>query len=440
MTDQRTIFEIPAENMVKFEAQIAKISRKSVKLIGQKIEPFVFSHEDKQLSDGLTHRVYNVMLTAEIPSLNGWTFVARLDHSSDAEVGTIIRMVPNTGELPTHFRHAKNTTCDHCHVNRFRRDTFVIRNDETQEYKQVGSTCLKDFFNGNDPQKIAKLAELLGYAYECGRGGEQFVGGDLRWIDLEDALSVTASIVRTCGWVSGKTAYENPSMTSTKQRVWEHFNDRHFDVIDADREVAQQAQEWAANLCSKDTLSDYEHNICIVAKSTMIEPRSMGLAVSIVGVYVNHHQPKLAKTVDVGNFDGVIALFDKAKEHLSFPKIRLALEDGQPIVLSVAGNNAAKPGSVNITDGRPFGENTYFGRVLKDGTWERGRSVNQATMISLTALLSALASHPAETAAAYGKLTGNCCFCRKPLTDTRSTAVGYGKVCASHYSMPYPAR
>jgi hypothetical protein len=56
-------------------------------------------------------RVYSVMLTAEAPRLNGWTFVARLDHAN--ETGTIVRMVPNVGvELPVSFRHAA-TKCDY---------------------------------------------------------------------------------------------------------------------------------------------------------------------------------------------------------------------------------------------------------------------------------------------------------------------------------------
>jgi len=33
--------------------------------------------------------------------------------------------------------------------------------------------------------------------------------------------------------------------------------------------------------------------------------------------------------------------------------------------------------------------------------------------------------------------TGNCCFCRRELTDKRSTEVGYGPICADHFSLPW---
>lgn len=37
-------------------------------------------------------------------------------------------------------------------------------------------------------------------------------------------------------------------------------------------------------------------------------------------------------------------------------------------------------------------------------------------------------------------VTGHCCFCSLPLTDERSTAVGYGKVCADHFGLSWGAR
>jgi hypothetical protein len=141
--------------------------------------------------------------------------------------------------------------------------------------------------------------------------------------------------------------------------------------------------------------------------------------------------------IEVGSFEGVIALFRTAQRHLKFPKVRLRLENGSPIVLAVAGANARRPGTVNVTDGRPFGENIWYGRVEADGRWEASRSVDAETATSLTALLTAFAAEPAKVAAAFGHLTGNCCFCAKTLTDERSTSVGYGPVCAEKFGLAW---
>lgn len=435
-TEARTIFEIPAENMEKFEAQIAKLSARSVKLGMDPITPFTFSHEEKQIANSTrTHRVYSVMLTAEAPRLNGWTFVARLDHAN--ETGTIIRMVPNTGvELPVAYRHAE-TRCDHCGVNRYRRDTFVVRNDETGAFKQVGSTCLVDFL-GHDPLKIAKRAELLSYAYECSRGFERFVGGDMRYISLEDFLQEAAYFCRTRGWVSRKTANET-GLVATKTRVLDTINGGLYCeatiITDEDRVLAAEALEAAQAIT--EPRNDYEHNLSVIANATMIEPRSAGVAAAIVGVFFDRRRREQSKPTNIGSFEEVITLMQRGSTKLRFPKIRLQTEDGQKVVLSVAGAKSKAPGTVNVTDGGSFEDGTWFGRVAPDGKWSPSGRVPPATQASVTTLLTALAQDAAGTAAKYGKITGQCCFCSKPLNDARSTAVGYGKTCAANYGLPW---
>lgn len=138
-------------------------------------------------------------------------------------------------------------------------------------------------------------------------------------------------------------------------------------------------------------------------------------------------------TVKVGDMAGLIALLRRAGEHLKFPKIRLQTEDGRPVSLAIAGPQSRQPGTITVTDGGPFGANTFYGRVTPAGEWQP-RDAGDA---SVTALLTAMSAAPAETAAAYGKLTGNCCFCARKLSDERSTSVGYGATCAEHYSLPW---
>jgi len=48
-----------------------------------------------------------------------------------------------------------------------------------------------------------------------------------------------------------------------------------------------------------------------------------------------------------------------------------------------------------------------------------------------------VAEDPEAAAVENGFLTGACCFCRIGLHDHRSTAVGYGPICAKHYNLPW---
>lgn len=132
-------------------------------------------------------------------------------------------------------------------------------------------------------------------------------------------------------------------------------------------------------------------------------------------------------------FASMIALFDIAAKALKFPKVRLQTESGELVCLGRSSNRSKAPGTITVTDGGPYGGNRYYGRVELDGTYKPTRRATP----EIIDLLVRFSKNPAGVAAEYGKLTGNCCFCRHGLTDERSTSVGYGPVCAKNYSLPW---
>lgn len=139
-------------------------------------------------------------------------------------------------------------------------------------------------------------------------------------------------------------------------------------------------------------------------------------------------------TQAVGSFTKVYALFAVAKKTLKFPKVRLQVADTLPVVLSMAGAKSKYEGTINVTDGGPFGQNKWYGRVAADGTWTQGKMAFPE-MGQVETLLKKLGESPEATAAEYGQLTGYCCFCNRSLTDEKSTAVGYGPVCAAKFGL-----
>ncbi len=134
------------------------------------------------------------------------------------------------------------------------------------------------------------------------------------------------------------------------------------------------------------------------------------------------------------DMSGVNKLFDTAiSSGLKYPKIRLQTPSGQAVALARAGDKSKYKGQVMVTDGERFGQNKYFGRVDQTGTYHP----TQISTEEVRTLLGQLGAEPAKTAAGYGKLTGNCCFCLRRLDDTRSVAVGYGPVCAEKFGLPW---
>jgi hypothetical protein len=130
---------------------------------------------------------------------------------------------------------------------------------------------------------------------------------------------------------------------------------------------------------------------------------------------------------------GVRTLLLTARERgLKFPKIRFQSAAGEPIAVALAGERSRYVGSVMITDGGRYGSNKYYGRIT-DGGLVAAREMTP----TVQAALVAMATNPAQAAAAHGHLTGNCCFCNRPLTTTESTTVGYGPICADKFDLPW---
>ena len=140
------------------------------------------------------------------------------------------------------------------------------------------------------------------------------------------------------------------------------------------------------------------------------------------------------KTESVGDFQPVMALFDHAKKHLKYPSFRVTFM-GQDLALSLSGPASKAPGYVNVTDGKPFGENVWFGRVSPKGVWEPNARLPEEQLKPARRFLNEFASNPAAVAAKYGKLAGRCCFCSLPLSDKKSTAAGFGRTCAKHFGL-----
>lgn len=129
---------------------------------------------------------------------------------------------------------------------------------------------------------------------------------------------------------------------------------------------------------------------------------------------------------------GILNLFNNVSGKLKYPKIHLSLDE-QNIRFNRAGEAARYPGSINISDGGPFGESTFFGRIHMDGNFVPSSACTE----KIKEFVIAFAEDPISTASAYGHKTGNCCFCVKKLTDPRSVEVGYGPICAKNYGLPW---
>lgn len=148
----------------------------------------------------------------------------------------------------------------------------------------------------------------------------------------------------------------------------------------------------------------------------------------------------------IGDLQGILQLFRNAREHVKYPAIVLltdleTVSRDKMIRLTVAGETARYPGTITITRFEKVGpRRPWLGYITADGVYKPEGRATTDEVSKIAMMLRMLAVDPAGVAREHGRLTGHCCFCMRPLEDERSTAVGYGPVCADHYHLPWGDR
>jgi hypothetical protein len=306
-----TIYRIPAANMGELQSKLAKLNKRSAKLGTAPISLEVVSTEQVEeripgwtLDNGevmewrtVAREYNNVIVHGETPMLNGWQFVATLVH--DDEIGTAIQRVPTFGEELdlTAYRTADPSNCDHCGLDRRRRDTFVVYNAETGETKQVGRQCIKDFLGYNDALAVAKQLERI-HEFVGSLSDEEYgETGGMRGPAMESLvgyLTHVAAMIRLHGWVSKAQAGYDDKATSV--RAYDNMMDYgkrdkqglklYEEVTDEDAEMAKTAIEFNRAHWSTESSNEFEYNMALAFARDFFNVRLKGFVAYGVQAYL----------------------------------------------------------------------------------------------------------------------------------------------------------
>ena len=331
---QQSVYEIPEANRAWLEAKIGKLNArarrtgcKAIEMVWEpgrvelqlrnrdtklnrwidvnEIEKFEKDHSNYRRT-GLARNLLNLTITGETPKYAGWTFCGTLE-PVDLEGGTtenLLMCVPGQS-IPHEFAHHVGY-CDHCHTKRYRRQTFVVR-DENGIFKAVGRQCVAEFLGGAQPENIASMATWLCEVESACRAATNGSFGTHHYAwDLETFLAWTTSCIEKDGWVSRAMANEcakastssavmscltpNPNETRDEKmwRMEREPQQAHF-------EMATAAVDWLQNLSEKDLENDYLRNIHLVMRTGTVQPKTAGLAASIISAYNRAAQAEIAK-------------------------------------------------------------------------------------------------------------------------------------------------
>lgn len=182
-------------NIDRLEKKLKRISNKC-KVYGCDFHYEQTGEEFRELKDekGNKYTARFVLVEAEGTAvINDWEFVAELEHT---EKGNIITGVPGV-EVPERY-YTTTPVCEHCNSKRYRKNTYIVRNKTTGEFKQVGKSCLKDFTHGMSAEAVTQYMSLFDTLIE----GETPEPGCSyqRYVNTKEYLSYVAETIRHFGY------------------------------------------------------------------------------------------------------------------------------------------------------------------------------------------------------------------------------------------------
>lgn len=295
---------IDADRLEVVQGRIAKMNKKAEKLglSGIDVSMIERNVQIKQVVNGRTvvmvKSVIDMNLSAEVLKYGNYEHIATLDHT----VGDMpmVKTVPNK-MMPIKYQSA-GSGCDHCGISRKRNNTFIFKDDD--DYKQVGSTCLKEFF-GIDP-----IADLNWFADLYDFDDDDYVGGGSgAEFTNTTVLSFALAVVNVYGYVSGKSAKESGDMLSTADRVRLMIGARGVADVWENAEklevFAEELIKWGLSHYTDD--SDYAHNMRIILDRGHTGSKYYGYLVSVISAYNNANVKALkAGVVSTNEFIGAV--------------------------------------------------------------------------------------------------------------------------------------
>lgn len=332
-----------------FEGNIDRLEQK-LKTIENKCTKygceFTYSRKGEEFKvirdeDGEEHLTRFIVVEAEGTAIvNGWRFVATIEHTSN---GNIIRQMDQTVSVPTKYR-STDPVCEHCNTLRRRKDTYIVYNEASDEWKQVGKSCLMDFTKGLDADAAARYISWFDTLIQ----GES-IGSSVaitNYYPIGEILEYAAECYKHFGYQRAGSEY--PTSTRTLYYyLYQHgslfgssefFDDIRDQIKSVDFDASSNAKyvidmlQWIRTVDDID--SDYMHNLTTLCKDTCVSSRNFGLLVSLVPTYNRYLKQKdnEIKQAEVRAKEAAMS------EHIGKVRDRLNIEVAEAELLTTVSN------------------------------------------------------------------------------------------------------
>jgi len=293
-----------------FQSKIDKLNRRAVKLncppIIIKYGNIVYEeHRNERTGRKTGYEFIEVSINGSSPIIDGWEFIGKIDHKG----GGVVLSLPGK-EIPEKY-YKTGSVCDHCQTNHLRNNTYIIKKEE--EYKQVGSACLKDFMGHTDPEAIANFLSIVWEEMrdlEDEESDYRKVGSD-PCEKVEEVLNFSSALIRKYGWISrerSETEMITPTTEFMRNLIFcgnkeerEEYNNINDSINDQDKEKTKKVIEW---LKEKGDNSNYFRNLKTMISSEYVSYKYVGYLGSAIIAYNKEKEIEYEKSQKKNEYYG----------------------------------------------------------------------------------------------------------------------------------------
>ena len=299
-------YEIFEGNMKRLEKKLTSIYNKCkaygcafhYEVVGETFKPVKSDTAGEQIARFLLVEAEGMAI------INNWEFVASVEHTENGNIFT------GTGHVQIPERYYKNPpVCEHCNSDRYRKYTYIVRNKETGEFKQVGKTCLKDFTCGMNAEAVTHYLSLFDTLIE-GNSPEPGCFVD-EYFSVQKYLSYVAETIRRFGYVKtgdeGRpTAYRAMDYyraangcAHNREGLLDEMERSNFDPeSETSTDTVEKALAW---IKKQAVINNYIHNLQTVCGLEYTTRKNLGLLASLIPAYERDRKRKERNIADTGS-------------------------------------------------------------------------------------------------------------------------------------------
>lgn len=282
---------IPESAIDSLETKLATIRRKCAKYgcefsysrIGETFKKVEIQDEEGRWIK-VTIKAIEVEVSGTAIAESGWRLAGKIEH---LEAGNVIHSFSDV-VIPDRYRSV-SPRCEHCNSDRHRKETYVLYHAENNSWKQVGSSCLKDFTGYVSAEMAAAIASVYTLLERVAED-RIHIERSPKYFEIESVMCYAIECVKHWGYhkaEEGHAATRNQviDLMHKHMKLPASIGSVTFDPMSTTN--LQTFKDMRSRLLALNANDDYTNNLQVFLKAEDVPENGLGMVVSAVHYYNN---------------------------------------------------------------------------------------------------------------------------------------------------------